>query len=89
MREHKHDLICRCPMPYALADVVAGVWGIAQDAEAILLGDESSVKVILNNMTGRNYEGRGGHRAYLAYMSRECRVTIRPDAVRLIEGGKA
>jgi hypothetical protein len=89
VRDHKHNLSCRCPMPYPRADVAEGCWGIAQDGEAIVLGDESSVKVILNNMTGRNFEARGEHREYLAYMSRECRVTIRPEGVRLIEGAKA
>lgn len=84
MREHKHDL--KCPMPYALEDLAEGCWAVAQDGQAIVLGDSTSVRVIYNNLTGRNYQARGHRRTYLAYMSGVCGVTIRPEALSLVEG---
>lgn len=83
MSEHKHNLTCGCAMPYPLADLAEGSWAIAQDGEAIVVGDRTAVRAIFNALT------RNGYRRYLAYMSGLCRVTIRPEALTLVEGTEA
>lgn len=86
MREHKHNPYCRCPMPFPLEEVEEGCWAVAQDGQAIVLGDGTTVRVIFNNLTRSNYKTSGGYRNYLSYMSGVCRVTIRPAALVLVEG---
>jgi hypothetical protein len=57
---------------------------IMQGDLELLRGDELSIRVIFNNLTGRNWDDErppwrdGTHADYLAYMERELGCQIRP-----------
>jgi hypothetical protein len=60
---------------------------ILQDGEEIVRGGGVSVRVVYNNLTGKNFEDKPDeHEKYLLFMSSPygCNVQIRPDALELV-----
>lgn len=63
---------------------------IMQDSYELIRGGETSVRIIFNNLTGRNFQGPqppwrdGTHEDYLAYMEQALGCRIRPDELTIV-----
>lgn len=66
----------------------AATFTIYHGEELLLAGDELSIGMVFNNMTGTNFEGRAAeHRDYLARVGAMLDLTIAPSLLRLRPAG--
>lgn len=77
----------------AIHDSVPMTHEIRLNGARILKGDQTSVAVIYNNLSGRNFENPqpwrdGTHADYLAMMQRELGVTFDGATIELAEVGQ-
>ncbi len=57
---------------------------IMQDAVELFSGSETGIKVVFNNLTGRNFGGDGDkHQQYLAWLSNKVGLAIVPERLRI------
>jgi hypothetical protein len=63
---------------------------LMQDGYELIRGGELSVRIIFNNLAGRNFEGpqspwrNGTQEDYLASMEQALRCRIRPDELTIV-----
>ena len=59
-------------------------WAIVQHGVVLLYGSETTIKVVLRNLTGANITDRQGYGHYLEYMAEMCESLIDPATVAAI-----